>query len=122
MTALTVFLSIFSLWNGVEPADVEGMALENPLERKPCAGNHALFAQSFFRINRTARGKAATGPQKWCAASAVKTNREDQKMLHAQAPVFLKSLTRSSFATEKGGFFSIWRTFTKQIASGRSCV
>jgi hypothetical protein len=117
-----VFIHIFSSLNGVESAGVERVALAKPPERKPAAGKRSFFTQGFFRINRAARGKATTGPQKRRAASAIKTNREDQKMFHAQAPAFLNRLIRSSSATEKGGFFCVWRTFTKQIVSGRSCA
>ena len=96
-----------SLWNGVEPAGVEGVAPAKSLERELGAGKRALFSQSFFGINGTARGEAATGPQKGRNTSAVKTDREDQEMFHAQAPAFLKSLIRSSSAAEKEGLFCV---------------
>lgn len=95
------------------------MTLTKPLECEPRAGKSTFFVQRFFRINGTARGKATAGPQKRCANRTVKTDHEDQKIFHAQAPAFLKRPTRSFSTTEKGGLACARRTFTKQLASGR---
>lgn len=105
MIALTVFLSMVSLWDRVETAGMKRVAFEDPLKRHPGARQGAFFPEGFFGIRGTSWSKAAAGSQGGRKTGAVKSDKEDQNLFHVQAPAFLKSLTRSSSAAEKAGRF-----------------
>jgi hypothetical protein len=61
------------------------MAASDALERKPAAISGAVFVYRFRGKIRTGRKKAATGPEQWTQAVAVRFDQDKENLAHTHA-------------------------------------